>query len=108
MKIELPWITGRRLLERWGIRLSELHQAIFFLHLPVYNSDYEREEHIKYKEITNQEYDHEKWVYDLGLGRFNSLKELNEHLRDNKIPDRDYILAHYNAYQIRPSIYITN
>jgi len=56
MKIELPWITGRRLMERWSIRLSELHQAIFFLHLPVYNSDYEREECIKYKEIPNPDF----------------------------------------------------
>jgi hypothetical protein len=41
-KLELPWIDGRRLMERWGIRPSDLHQAIFYLHLPVFNSNYGR------------------------------------------------------------------
>ena len=29
-KIEVPWINGKRLMERWDINLDELYQAIFF------------------------------------------------------------------------------
>ena len=39
-KINVPWINGKRLMERWHVNLDELYQAIFFLHLPVYNSNY--------------------------------------------------------------------
>jgi hypothetical protein len=40
-QIEVPWMNGKHLMERWGVNLDELYQAIFFLHLPVYNSSYE-------------------------------------------------------------------
>ena len=69
-KIEVPWINGKRLMERWDINLDELYQAIFFLHLPVYNSNYERQEGVEFKE------------YDVNgdIGRIygNNLYELNQ------------------------------
>jgi hypothetical protein len=43
LNIELPWLTGTHLIERWSMNLEELYEAIFYLHLPVFNSDYGRE-----------------------------------------------------------------
>ncbi|MBW2238966.1 MAG: hypothetical protein JRF39_08000, partial [Deltaproteobacteria bacterium] len=100
LKIELPWLTGTRLMERWSMNLDELHQAIFSLHLPVYNSSYEREERVVYKEIPNPDYKKEKWVWDLHLPRFNNLDELDDYIqfraeRDVALPNPDDIRALY-------------
>jgi hypothetical protein len=100
LKIELPWLTGTRLMERWSMNLDELHQAIFSLHLPVYNSSYEREERVVYKEIPNPDYKKQKWVYDLHLPRFNNLDELDDYIQfmaENyeALPNPDDIKALY-------------
>jgi hypothetical protein len=41
-KIKVPWINGKRLMERWNMNLDGLYQAIFYLHLPVYNRYHEK------------------------------------------------------------------
>ena len=49
MDFDFPWISAKDLIERWDLHyfwdndkaLSRLHQAINFLELPAYNSDYE-------------------------------------------------------------------
>jgi len=51
-QIKVPWMNGKRLMKRWDIYLDELYQAIFFLHLPVHNSDYEKQDCIIWEEST--------------------------------------------------------
>jgi hypothetical protein len=56
-KISINWITGKRLMDRWGINQRELYIAISELGLPVYNSDLKRENKgVIYKEIPNEKY----------------------------------------------------
>ncbi|MBA3018234.1 MAG: hypothetical protein FP811_08825, partial [Desulfobacteraceae bacterium] len=56
-KLKLPWINGKRLMERWDLDLQQLSNVIFDLGLPVYNSDYKIENQgVIYIETPNPNY----------------------------------------------------
>ena len=52
--LKLGWITGRRVVERWNIDLTELHQLIFDNQLPVFNREYKQEKEIYYERGEDQ------------------------------------------------------
>nr|BDD46989.1 hypothetical protein 7 [Desulfobacteraceae bacterium] len=44
IKNQLNWLTGKRLMERWDIDVFELGQFVFELNLPVYDSNYQKQD----------------------------------------------------------------
>jgi len=42
----LPWITGKHLLEKWSLSIDDLWHLIMHANLPVYNTNYEREKEV--------------------------------------------------------------
>jgi len=88
MKLELPWITGDVLIERWEISLRELHQIIFNLNLPVYNSQYEIETEPEERGYVDGDprSNNAKWVDDYNnLYEFDGLiHRMKRNRRDNE------------------------
>jgi hypothetical protein len=87
LELKLPWINGKRLMERWDLDLQELSNAIFDLSLPVYNPDYAIEDQgVIYRKSHNPNHDPKDFLPEPYLIEKNNLYDFQELLKSPLYP----------------------